>query len=303
MKKHIILVLAVLAVIIAVFFILKNADWQSKKGGNGHQNLKADEISIIDDWLTAGLKKAGLENCAIWKTSEGYIQSTKERATVYILYDTKRYGEDSIYNDFYMAIQTKEKIILKDLKTDDYCGSYRLDLYVCDVTGDGLDEIAIQSTVGMTGGAGQYLSRIFKLYDSEVREIFYSSPIKNFDTGFSSTFEDNYRLLILNSYTKYENVIDFSTEKKYQDLYFDADGNVIKNDVVSCDSFFEFVPQDTDNDNVFEIICKQYASICGHSDYVGEAQSILKYNRKTKTFEIINAKFDNGQSEDGFGQS
>ncbi len=295
MKKPIILVITILLLLIAGCFILKNVDWQSSNSENEHQNLKATEIIRNDDWITVGLKKAGLENCAVWTTSEGYIQSTKEKSTVYILYDTERYGKDSIYNDFYIAIQTTEKIILKDLKTDNYCGSYGLDLYVCDVTGDGLEEIVIQSTVGMTGGAGQYLSRIFKFSDNEINEIFHSSPIKKFDTGFSSTFENNYRLMISNCYTEYENVIDCSIEKKYKELFFDANGNVIENDIISCDSFFEFVPKDIDNDDVFEIICKQYTSLYGHSDYVGNAESVLKYNLKTETFEVINAQFRDNQ--------
>ena len=57
-----------------------------------------------------------------------------------------------------------------------------------DLDGDEDKEIVSQENIGMSGGAGQYLSRIFDFKDGEIIEIF--SFVENeeiFDRGFSLT--------------------------------------------------------------------------------------------------------------------
>ncbi len=68
-------------------------------------------------------------------------------------------------------------------------------------------------------------------------------------------------------------------------------GSVIKQGDILSDSFSEFEPQDIDGDGVFEIVCLQYVSLLGHSDCIGNAKSILKFNSDTQKFAVITAEF------------
>ena len=56
---------------------------------------------------------------------------------------------------------------------------------------------------------------------------------------------------------------------------------------------------DVDKDGIFEISCKQYVSLSDHADYVGDAESVLKYNSIAKQFEVVQSAFSPmGQNSD-----
>ena len=63
-------------------------------------------------------------------------------------------------------------------------------------------------------------------------------------------------------------------------------------DELCVDSFYEFVPTDTDFDGVYEVFCRQYTSLLNHSDGIGCTKIVLKYNVTTAEFEIINTGFE-----------
>jgi hypothetical protein len=57
------------------------------------------------------------------------------------------------------------------------------------------------------------------------------------------------------------------------------------------DSFYSFEPMDVDEDGVCELIGYQYTSLNGHTDYVGSAKTVLKYDKNKSEFVVIDAKF------------
>ena len=294
MRKVIVLLLT-LSVLLVCSGCVAQTDNNSSSANieKPHQKLTATELPYESDWLKTDLSKVGLKNLSIGETAEGRFTthaSTSPRY-VYLLNDYERYGENSIYHDSYLAIETDSKILFKDLSSDNYSGSYGDTLYVHDVDGDGIDEVIVQQTVGMTGGAGQYLSRIFKVVDDEIQETFNSSTTDLYDTGFISILKDDFKLEVRNRFTGYAKTLDFSAKEQYIGVYFDEDGKVIGDGIIWCDSFREFTPEDVDGDGIFEMVYLQYVSLYGHTDYIGDAKSVLKFNPNTQKFEVIKAEF------------
>ena len=90
------------------------------------------------------LPEAGLENVVVFQA----IVEKKE-ISYYLLCSQPQ--EQVPYNA-YLAVETAGSTYLYDLKI----ACYDQCMYVCDVDGDTTDEIIIQQTVGLAGGAGQY---------------------------------------------------------------------------------------------------------------------------------------------------
>lgn len=200
------------------------------------------------------------------------------------VYNNEKYGENSIYHDSYLVIENGE-----EQQTYEISGSYFSDeLYLCDIDGDSYNEIVVQQLVGISGGAGQYHSYIFKYENNEIIKMFDSVTGNKFDTGFSSILKDNYKVEISNAITGYKTEIDYYENP----IYYNDDGTVAEDrDWLMVDNFREFKPEDIDNDGIYEILCLQYSSLCGHTDYIGDAQSYLKYNSDNKQFEVVKVDF------------
>ena len=264
---------------------------------HGHQALESSsflQYSLsANEGMTIELPEIGLENLVVRrKVSGSTTESMKHYLSTYIISDY-RYRE-RVWHDSYLAIETGDKILLYDFQNrslDDF-------LYLCDVDGDGIDEIIVQQTVGMSGGAGSYESFVFKVVEGEIKALFMSSipnssdnGSSRFDTGFSSELKDGFKLEISNRFTGYTTTFDFSAEKKYLGRFFDDSGIVISSTNILCDSFYVFTPEDIDDDGVFELVCVQYVSLDGHANSIGYAKSILKFNPSSQEFEVIFAEF------------
>lgn len=249
-------------------------------------------LQYEEDWVQTKLPKLSNKNISIYKKINlNTIRSDLKPRSAYILCDHESCGENSIYHHSYLAVETNSKVLFKELTDDNYCGSYNDVLYACDIDGDEIDEIILQQTVGITGGAGQFLSRVFKVVNDEIKEIFNSSTANLYDTGFTSVLKNNFKLQVYNKFTGYVEIFDFSKKNQYIGIYYNEIGQIIADEVIRCDSFREFFPDDINNDGVFEIVCMQYVSLCGHSDYVGDAKSVLRMNKNTQKFEVVAAEF------------
>ena len=231
----------------------------------------------------------------IYKESGVIANENGLHRPVYILADYR--SDDKSIHDSYLAVEIKEGVLFWDF------GNYSLDesLYLCDVDGDGLEEIIVQQLVDEFGGAGQYSSRIFKVFGEDILEIFdyrtFDSDgnyIGSFDTGYYSILRDNYLVEILNRYTNYSEILDFNTKKEWLEGYYTEEGSVISNkDIIECSCCFEFKPTDVDNDGVFEIECLQTVRSMTFNGYstIGNVKSILKYNSSANAFKVIESLF------------
>ena len=268
-------------------------DSSDKYEKHAHQSLVSNMIArphpYIQVGMTIDLPVIGLESVNVRIKESGRVTSFDQYPLyVYIISDY-RYKEMPRH-DSYLAVETENEMLFFDFSN----ACYEEITYLCDVDGDGIDEIVVQQLISINGGAGSFISRVFKVVDNEIREIFMSPvyhPSGNwnaFDSGFISEFLSGYRLQIINIFTGYTMVLDIS--KRYNEEFFDEDGKG-KREKIWCDSFCEFVPEDVDGDGIFEIACLQYVSLQGHSDGIGFARTVLKFNPLTLEFEVIQTEF------------
>ncbi len=171
--------------------------------------------------------------------------------------------------------------------------SYDGDITLCDFDGDGDMEILLQETVGITGGYGTYLSRVFDFKNGELVELFSSEEETGdlFDTGFSITILENKEFEIKNVFTNDSQVFHLGDRpEEYYGFWYNGDGTPRTQNIM-VDSFYEFIPQDVDNDGVYEIKGRQYTSLIGHADGIGVANIVLKYNKEAAKFQVVDASF------------
>lgn len=260
-----------------------------------HLELKATELPLDSKWYGEDLKKVGLERTSKQIRTQGFItdksRSDKDIRNVYLLRDFERYG-NAVFHDLFLAVEADTKVIFKDLTYNTIPGAYSENLYLNDIDGDSIEEIILHQCVGMSGGAGSYIARVFKIENDEIKEIFCSSnndAKKYWNTGFSGHPEDNYTFIIANNNTGYCEEYKVSTNRPDR---HDESGNAVSHREIMVDSFNLFLPKDIDSDGICEIYCRQYTSDWGHADYIGDAISILKFNAEKQEFEVVDAWFE-----------
>ena len=199
--------------------------------------------------------------------------------------------EESMFHDSYIIIVTEAGAVYHQVDR-----SYLNDkVYLNDIDGDGSDEIIVHQVVSAAGGAGGYNAMIYKIENGILSAIFNSEGENQFDTGFSSAFGDGFKLKITNRFTDYETVLGSEYTEIYTHTFYNEDGTVIdeyKDDYsMMVDSFYRFVPEDVDNDGVYEISCLQYTSLWSHADGIGKCKTILKYDNIIGDFVVADAEF------------
>lgn len=281
-----------LILFVLLLFSSCNFNQVEKSKEKEHQELKNAVITYNQgEMFRISLAEAGLEDVFIQKaTGFEKIDNESDWCQVFLLGDDR--FEQSKPCDYYLAVVCGENVYLKEAAI---C-SYGSGIELCDFDGDGDKEILLQEAIGATGGAGQYSSSVLDFENGKFIEMFSDSNAlyngENRTTGFSIEILQGNKFKIKNSITNYCEIFDFKNKpEKYLNGLYDENGEVIERKI-SVDSFFEFIPKDIDNDGIYEIVCRQYVSLIGHSDHLGNAKTILKYNNKTATFEIIDAEFE-----------
>lgn len=279
-----------ISIILLIFLVFSSCN--ISKNEKEYQELKNNVITYNqEEMFRISLSEAGLDDLFIQEaTGFEKLENGADWCKV-ILLGNDRF-EQSKPCDYYLAVLCDDKVYLKEAAI---C-SHGSGIELCDFDGDGDKEILLQETVGMSGGAGQYSSSVLDFENGEFIEMFSDSVAlyngDNKTTGFSIEILKGNKFKIRNSITGYNETFYFKNKpEKYLKGLFDENGEVIKHEIL-VDSFFEFIPTDTDNDGVYEIVCRQYVSLIGHSDHLGNAKTILKYNNKTSSFEVIDAEFE-----------
>ncbi len=277
-----------------LLFVLVFSSCNVTKNAKEHQEIKNEVVSYNEDEMfRISLSEAGLKNVFIQQaTGFEKLENDADWCKVILLGDDR--FEQSKPCDYYLAVVSGGKVYLKDLAEWEDQLSYGIEIELCDFDGDGDKEMLLQQTVAMSGGAGQYLSRVFDFVNGEFLELYCSrnDEIRQKSTGFSIEILKENKFKIRNSITGYDEIFDFKNKpEKYLKGLYDKNGDVIERKIL-VDSFFEFIPSDIDDDGVYEIVCRQYVSLIDHTDHIGDAKTILKYNNKTDTFEIIDAEFE-----------
>lgn len=256
-------------------------------------NEKSPSFDTNGD-IHISLPAVGIENVILCEASErGLWLDGSVYGQVFLLGQYN--NDDNVMMDHFLVIVTEDKTSCKDLTAYEGQFNFAGNIEVRDFDGDGDCEILLQQTVGMTGGAGSYLSRVFDYRDGEILEIFSSDSI--FDKcsqnmGFSCTFLKNKEIRIENEFTDYCATFSMSDRPdEYFKWLYNDDGSVAGCELC-VDSFYEFIPIDADLDGVYEVFCRQHTSLIGHSDGIGCTKIVLKYNAIIAEFEIIDASFE-----------
>ncbi len=297
-----------LLIILAMLVVLFNLCGCNKKADSGktasetqkaeitdtataHQDLVKNEITPDTKWLQTNLADAGLENVYIYDV-ERNIQLSDVFGNVYLLAADRSDLFDH-HIDVYLAIEANGKLHLKDLAAykDQTCLDCKM--LLGDVDGDRDQEIIINETLSASGGGGQYLSRIYDYADGKIVEIYSTidQDISFKSTGFAAEILKDKKLKIKNIFTGYDKEISFAArDDEYFESWYDKNGNPEDIEIL-VDSCYDFTPIDIDDDNICEIECYQYVSLVDHSDFIGTAVSVLKFNPDKNEFEIADASF------------
>ncbi len=249
-------------------------------------------FSYYENWESNGLEQIGLKKTKLVHKECGIFSlnsSHKEHA--YLFFDFDVYG-DEIYHNSYLAVEVGDYVYIKDLNA--ISGSYGDKITVCDINGDGINEILLQQTVAMSGGEGQFFSRVFSIHNNMIVETYSSisdSDERYYNTGFASEFIDGYKLKIYNEFTEDSWMIDLSNTKDVYAGVYGENATVIRQDEIVCDTFKEFYPIDFDEDGIDEIYCEQYVWLLSHSNHIGYAMTILKFDASMNDFKIIQTDF------------
>lgn len=283
--KRVSLIFILMTICVVLFLIVFGTAQKREE----HQVLTSAEAAFdAEKILRISIPEIGLKNVLIHQLDDNILLADGQCGTVYLLADD-RYGDGSQAADYYLAVLTNDKIVAKDLSAWQDQSSYDGTFYCVDLDGDEDKEIVLQENIGLSGGAGQYLSRIFDFRDGEIIEIF--SSIANeevFDTGFSLTLLKDKQFRIENRFTGYHETFTLSgrDENYYNQVWLQDKIEL------SVDTFYTFEPYDADHDGVYEIRCCQYTSLYGHSDYIGTAVSFLKYDKEKAAFVVCDAYFE-----------
>ena len=140
-----------------------------------------------------------------------------------------------------------------------------------DFDGDGCAELL---TEVHSFGSEAIFIRIFKITEKTVETIFKTDTIQPFDFGFRTKINSNKEIEISNTFTDYQRNIRL-VAKEDTDMYIS--------------SGYDIFPYDIDDDDIYEFGIVQ--SVYLDSEFAGWAFSIVKYDNKLNTFNVIKAHF------------
>lgn len=222
-------------------------------------------------------------------SAEGFVTKESKDSNTPCQIRTRKYRKGTP-NDgafaLYIEVDTGAQILKKELEPLVAPLPTGSKLFLGDIDGDGIQEILVHFNTGGCGGFGSYCSWVLKVENDGIRVLFEYS--REFDAGFESRFLEGYQMQVKNNITGYTLVYD--VKDKYG-AYIDS-SEKLPSGRFEIDSFYAFEPKDVDDDGISEILCKQYTSYIGHSDYTGTACSVLQFNSKTQAFEVIDAWYE-----------
>ena len=216
---------------------------------------------------------------------EGYLTPESVRSgTPWRIHLTKQRPDPNSYYNLSIVVDTGAKVLKEELEPE-VVPLAEGNLFLGDVDGDQVQEILVHDNTGGVGGFGIWQVWVLKVENNKIRTLF--KTCQEFDTGFESRFLEGYQLEVTNRFTGYKQIFDATVYKEYID-----GSDELPDGSINVDPFYVFQPKDVDGDGISEIICKQYTNILDHADYTGTVSSVLKFNKKTQSFDVVNAWFE-----------
>ena len=164
-------------------------------------------------------------------------------------------------------------------------------LYLADVDGDCVHEIILQEDLGGNGGYGAFRCRVFEVESNMLTTLFDTGNSSDMDTGFYWKIHDNYKLVVHNRITG--NSWEMNASDYMKSRYFDEAGTAVDSAIypLDIDSFYEIYPKDVDGDGIHELCTTQYTFSGGHTEGIGDAKCVFKYDKASGSFQIIETDF------------
>jgi len=122
--------------------------------------------TISNDFLqaeqgtTVTLNAFGLKQVVIREKMIADSLSSNVFTVAYVLEDASSSSQQT-----YLFLKLANKFLLYELASK----SFEDDLFLCDIDGDSIQEIILQQCLGLSGGAGSYLSRVFRVEEETIR--------------------------------------------------------------------------------------------------------------------------------------
>lgn len=249
-------------------------------------DLTAPTSSELPQPLQNYLNQAGLIDPDLFSVSNATTFAQGITGTAYLFLADDTNVADTFNSFVFLAIVHDQTVLLNCLDT------YALDGTVSaggDLDGDGHSEMLVHLMLGAAGGAGNYSTRVFHLQKGQLTELY---DFDDFDTGYSIEVLKDKKYRITNRFTDYSAEFTRTVEDDaYFDFWYNGDGTIQELGLL-VDSFFECTFLEPPGGGVCELSIRQYTSLVDHSDYVGDAVSVLTYDKESKTFQVTQASFD-----------
>ena len=238
-----------------------------------------EATNSLDNYLSVNLPQIVRENQRLYYVGWGKLTEETYQDSVLILSDAQYL--DIIQSNVYMVADIGGAFIIHELGTFDKMALEEGNLTLADIDGDGIDEIIVHFEVSGNGGT---ITRVYKVENSS---IILFSDLDEFDTGFTSEYENDYKLRISNKNTGYSELLDIS------DLFipdaFDENGKAIIDEAIYPLPFSSCEARYSAQDGKYHLYCAQTATLDG--GYIGMVFSVLQYNPEIGGFEVIRSEF------------
>lgn len=230
-----------------------------------------------DDYLQIDLPQFGKEHQRLYYVARGKLTTTTDEDMVYLL--TTVQLKDDLQTEVYIVVEVEDQLMCYTLGVYDKQNLNTGMLTLQDLDGDGIDEIFVNLEVS---GNGATITQIYEIENQNIKML---ADLSDFDTGYISNFQSNYKIKIQNKYTEYN--VEYEIKDLFKSDFFDENGMALSKESIELSGFKSCAVIDINNDGVYELQCDQEVSLLG---YIGMTRTVLQYNTKG-TFEVVESCF------------
>jgi len=288
--KKIVIVVSIVVIMLVCACGCKN----EKKNVPEEQSVSADIWAHNENsFIYVDVPEIGMTERVVLGVDRGYLTQKRAQESVWVL------GDEELMRDVYLVVETNDTILFHNL------GFARNETYlkICDMDGDGLDEIFVQMRMIESGDGMRPLTQIWKVCNGELLCIFDineegSFGNLSFDSGFEAELLNGYKIKVSNRFDKLNKTVDVS-EQVYAEYWtgnglYDAQGKVTvnhdKQDPVVM-GFHSCIVDDFDGDGIYEFKGAQGIWFDYKVVYLGTGLTTMKYDQDTQSFQVTDADF------------
>lgn len=234
--------------------------------------------NISEKYIHVDLPQIQRKNQRLYYVDWGKL--TKESISDSVLVFSDEQYENKDKNNVYIVADISGEFIVQNLGITDKMVIQNGMLALTDIDGDDVDEVVIHIEISNNGGT---ITRIYKVEKEGFQLL---SDLDQFDTGYTSSFENGYKLKITNKYTGFVESVDISNI--FSSEFFDINGLAKTNESIFVKPF-DTCEVKINSEGKSELYCSQIVNLSG---YVGKVYTNIKYNTQTSNFEVIKSAFD-----------